>query len=153
MPFLPPNQQRQSTEGTCHHYQVINPRPATDGVTSPRLPHPSASCCCCCIHLCVLGKTLSKQLQQQAMDFPLSEPDERLMKLPGITNSSSGFTLVANKVYAFVADANRLTFSSHMSVVCCVYCMGHMQVCTSLHHSVFYRPDALPATQPTASKH
>jgi len=39
--------------------------------------------------------------------------------------------------------------------------LGHMQVCTSLqtdnhasnHHSVFYRPDALPGTQPTASKH
>ena len=40
--------------------------------------------------------------------------------------------------------------------------LGHMQVCTSLqkdnhastHHSVFfYTPDALPATQPTASKH
>ena len=37
--------------------------------------------------------------------------------------------------------------------------LGHMQVCTSLqtepepHHSVFYRPYALPATQPTASKH
>jgi len=35
--------------------------------------------------------------------------------------------------------------------------LGHMQVCTSLqtalHHSSFYRPDALPATQPTASKH
>ena len=36
--------------------------------------------------------------------------------------------------------------------------LGHMQVCTSLqaatpHHSVFYRPDALPAAQPTASKH
>ena len=39
--------------------------------------------------------------------------------------------------------------------------LGHMQVCTSLqtdnHPStaplVFYRPDALPATQPTASKH
>jgi len=38
---------------------------------------------------------------------------------------------------------------------------GHMQVCTSLqtdttrapHCSVFYRPDALPATQPTATKH
>ena len=37
----------------------------------------------------------------------------------------------------------------------------HMQVCTLLqtettpapHHSVFYRPDALPATQPTGSKH
>ena len=40
--------------------------------------------------------------------------------------------------------------------------LGHMQVCTSLqtdNHastpplSFFYRPDALPATQPTASKH
>jgi len=39
--------------------------------------------------------------------------------------------------------------------------LGHMQVCTSLqadnqpapHHSVFYRPDALPDAQPTVSKH
>jgi len=39
--------------------------------------------------------------------------------------------------------------------------LGNMQVCTSLqtdnHASTpplsFYRPDALPATQPTASKH
>jgi len=39
--------------------------------------------------------------------------------------------------------------------------LGHMQVCTSLHtdnHAStpplsFYRPDALPAAQPTASKH
>jgi len=38
--------------------------------------------------------------------------------------------------------------------------LRHMQVCTSLqtttpvtHRSVFYRPDALPAAQPTASKH
>ena len=38
--------------------------------------------------------------------------------------------------------------------------LGRMQVCTSLqtttsapHHSVLYRPDALPAAQPTASKH
>ena len=37
--------------------------------------------------------------------------------------------------------------------------LGHMQVCTllqtdnhaSTHHSVFYRPDALPAAQPTVS--
>jgi len=34
--------------------------------------------------------------------------------------------------------------------------LGHMQVCTSLqtdNHSVFYRSGALPAAQPTASKH
>jgi len=39
--------------------------------------------------------------------------------------------------------------------------LDHVQVCTllqtdnhaSTHHSVFYRPDALPAAQPTLSKH
>jgi len=39
--------------------------------------------------------------------------------------------------------------------------LGNMQICTLPrqitmpvpHHSVFYRPDALPATQPTAAKH
>jgi len=40
--------------------------------------------------------------------------------------------------------------------------LGHMQVCTSLHAvnyastpslSFFYRPHALPAAQPTVSKH
>jgi len=38
--------------------------------------------------------------------------------------------------------------------------LSHMQICTSLqiimpapHHSVFYRPDALLAARPTASKH
>ena len=37
--------------------------------------------------------------------------------------------------------------------------LGRMQVCTrqittpALHHSVFYRLDALPSAQPTASKH
>jgi len=36
--------------------------------------------------------------------------------------------------------------------------LGHMQVCTSItmpapNHSVLYRPDALPATQPTVSQH
>jgi len=38
--------------------------------------------------------------------------------------------------------------------------LGHMQICISLqtttpvpHHSTFYRPDALPAAQPTVSKH
>jgi len=35
--------------------------------------------------------------------------------------------------------------------------LGHMHICTSpqtaSHHSVFYRPVAIPATEPTASKH
>ena len=72
---------------TCHHYQVVNPRPAGDGVTSPRLPLSPAGCCICL-----------RVLQQQPVDFPLSEPDERqrsLMKQLGSVNSSSGLTLVA----------------------------------------------------------
>jgi len=72
------------------------PALAADGVTSPRLPLPSAGCFIC---LRVLGKTLSKQLHQQPVDFPLSEPDERpqpLMKRPGSTNSSSRLMLVAS---------------------------------------------------------
>ena len=58
-------------------------------------PLPSTGCCIC---LHVLGKTLSKQLQQQLVAFPLSEPDEwqrSLMKRPGSMISSSGLTLVA----------------------------------------------------------
>ena len=32
--------------------------------------------------------------------------------------------------------------------------LGHMQVCMPApHHSYFYRPEAFPAAQPTASKH
>ena len=61
----------------------------------PRLPLPSAGCC---IWLLVLGKTLYKQLQQQPVDFPLSEPDEwqwSLMKQLGSMTSSSGLTMVA----------------------------------------------------------
>jgi len=58
---------------TCHHYQVVNTRLAADGVTSRRLPLPSTRCCHCCIYLRVLGKTLSKQLHQQPVDFPFSE--------------------------------------------------------------------------------
>jgi len=33
-------------------------------------------------------------------------------------------------------------------------CTSPRQITTpASHHSIFYRPDALPATQPTASKH
>ena len=53
--------------------------------------------------------------------------------------------------------------SSLKSIYLSIY-LGHMQVCKSAsrsrqtttptpHHSSFYRPDALPAAQPTVSKH
>jgi len=56
---------------TCHHHQVINPRPAADGVTAT----PPV---CWLLHLftCSREDVISKQLQQQPVDFMLSEPDE-----------------------------------------------------------------------------
>ena len=115
---------------TCHHYQVINPRrpPPVSPLTGrgdrdrylsrsprtgldqamPRLPLPSAGCCIC---LRALRKTLSKQLQQQQVDFMLSEPDEQqrsLMKRPSSVNSSSGFTLVA-ELEQLPADSHVMT--------------------------------------------
>jgi len=34
-----------------------------------------------------------------------------------------------------------------------ICCTSSQTTMTTSHHSVFYRPDALPAAQPTASKH
>jgi len=74
----------------------------------PRLPLPSAGCCIC---LRALRKTSSKQLQQQQVDFMLSEPDEQqrsLMKRPSSVNSSSGFTLIA-ELEQLPADSHVMT--------------------------------------------
>ena len=54
-----------------------------------------------------------------------------------------------------------LDFTEAKDSECQWHQLGHMQICTSLqtdnHASTpplsFYRPDALPAVQPTASKH
>jgi len=35
----------------------------------------------------------------------------------------------------------------------CKVCTSSQTTTPTFHHSVFYRPDALPAAQPTASKH
>ena len=101
MPFLPPNQQRQSTEGikAQRHYTTHT--------------HP--------------------------FNGPLSRTSRVSRYQKGKTNLD--FT-----------EARDIEWQWHQ--------LGHMQVCTSLqtdnhatpHNSVFYRPDALPAAQPTVSK-
>jgi len=54
----------------------------------PRVLLPSAGCFIC---LRVLGKTLSKQLQQQQpVDFPLSEPDQRQRSLMKRRTAAAG---------------------------------------------------------------
>jgi len=84
--------------------------------------------------------TASKQQQQHTFNGPLSGTTRVSRYQKGKTNLD--FT-----------EARVSEWQWHQ--------LGHMQVCTALqtdshastHHSVFYRPDALPAAQPTASKH
>jgi len=48
----------------------------------------------------------------------------------------------------------RAVSGSGISWAICKSAPRYRQITTPVpHHSVFYRPDALPATQPTASKH
>jgi len=65
------------------------------------------------------------------------------------------------RVRRYQKGKTNLDFPEARDNVCQWHQLGHMQVCTSLqtdnHASTpslcFYRPDALPAAQPTASKH
>ena len=64
------------------------------------------------------------------------------------------------RVSQYQKGKTNLDFTEARDSECQWHQLGHMQVCTARqittptpHHSVFYRPNALPATQPTASKH
>ena len=113
MRYLPSlSGQTRAGRRRCHLSQavetVIDIYHGLHAQAMPRLPLPSAGCCIC---LRALRKTLSKQLQQQQVDFMLSEPDEQqrsLMKRPSSVNSSSGFTLVA-ELEQLPADSHVMT--------------------------------------------
>jgi len=65
------------------------------------------------------------------------------------------------RVSQYQKDKNNLDFTEATDSQWQWHQLGHMQVCTSLQTDNlasipplnFYRPNALPATQPTASKH
>ena len=60
------------------------------------------------------------------------------------------------KVSRYLQGKSSLDFAEARDTEWQWHHLGHMQVCISLQtrdHSVFYRPDALPAAQPTALKH
>ena len=112
MPFLPPNQQRQSTEGRT---------------------------------LLQLQKYISTVYYKHTHTHPFKGP------FFGTTQVSRHQKGKANVDFTEARDSE---WQWHQ--------LGHMQVCISLqkdnHAStpplkVFYRSDALPAAQPTASKH
>ena len=73
-------------------------------------------------------------------------------------------SMSANRVSRYQKGKTNLDFTEARDSEWQWHQLGHMQVCKSApcsrqtttpapHHSVFYRPDALTAAQPTASKH
>ena len=88
--------------------------------------------------------------------FALSEPVTYTHTHP-FNGPLSGTTQVSR----YQKGKNNLDFTGARDSEWQWHQLGHMQVCTSLqtdnHASTpplsFYRPDALPATQPTVSKH
>jgi len=77
------------------------------------------------------------------------------------THPLNGFFSGTTQVSRYQRGKTNLDFSEARDSESQWHQLGHMQVCTSLqtdnHASTpllsFYRPDALPAAQPTASKH
>ena len=72
------------------------------------------------------------------------------------THSFNGPFSGTTQVSRYQKGKTNLDFTEARGSECQWHQLGHMQVCTSLqtdnhastHHSVFYRPDALPAAQP-----
>ena len=78
-----------------------------------------------------------------------------------VGSESESYKLLSLGTYTGNAGKTDLDFTGARDSEWQWHQLGHMQVCISLqtnnhastHRSVFYRPDALPAAQPTASKH
>jgi len=77
------------------------------------------------------------------------------------TNTFNGPLSGTSQVSRYQKGKTNLDFTEARNSEWQWHHLGHMQVCTSLqtdnHASItllsFYKPDALPATQPTVSKH
>jgi len=76
------------------------------------------------------------------------------------THTFNGPFSGTTQVSQYQKGKTNLDFTEARDSECQWHQLGHMQVCTLLqtdnHASTppfFYRPDALPAAQPTASKH
>jgi len=78
----------------------------------------------------------------------------------GKTNLDSGFASEVttlwrykNLFYYYFTEARDSEWQWHQLDICKSAPHSRQTTMPSPHHSVFYKPDALPAAQPTASKH
>jgi len=124
-------------------------------------------------HSAVSGALMAPYYQGYDPNFSLSDDDRqaiqslygtyiirRLSTNQATTHTHTPFSGII-RVSRYQKGKTNLDFTEARNSEWQWHQLGHMQVCTSLQtdttpaprHSVFYRPDALPATQPTASKH
>ena len=111
MPFLPPNQQRQSTEGTSHHITFD-----VNMFTFTMQEHTHS----CLTALCPGLPGWAGTRKEASLDF---------------------------------TEARDSEWQWHQWAICKSAPCSRQIAMPAPHHSVYYRPDALPATQPTVSKH
>ena len=153
MPFLPPNQQRQSTEGT----KIVNKLTQISQIWRFSKHRPTCNCKISTItHKSFLSQAvilavdyLCRLLRGQNLVFGFTHT--RLTALsPGPPRWAG--TRKAKPIWILLKQET--VSGSGISWNICKYAPRSRQITTPTpHHSVFYRPDALPATQPTASKH
>jgi len=87
--------------------------------------------------------------------------DKPQMKLHTHTHPFNGLFSETTQVSRYQKSKTNLDFTEARDSEWQWHQLGHMQVCTSFQTDnyigtpplCFYRPDALPAAQPTASKH
>ena len=95
--------------------------------------------------------TKSDDIPRSYLAFNIIQTHTRLMALcPGL----SGWASTRKVKPIWILLKQETVSGSGISWVICKSAPRSRQITTPApHHSVFYRPDALPATQPTASKH
>jgi len=104
-------------------------------------------CKVCCLHA--------------AADSNYSRENMQTVFTHTITHPFNGPLSGTTRVSRYQKGSTNLDFTEARDSEWQWHQLGHMQVCTSIqtdttpapHRSVFYRPDALPAAQPTVSKH
>jgi len=124
--------------------------------TAVQRPIPRAATC-----YRVRGASLSPQAQAYSVVTSLDTVTCSHKSSVKTTHPFNGPLSVTTQVSRYQKDKNNLDFTEARDSEWQWHQLGHMQICTSLQTNtnastppvVFYRPDALPAAQPTVSKH
>ena len=117
----------------------------------------------CSYALCSLGHRLTPllwaihSLSTRKQLSPISSPLPSLRSRPPVSSSSGvwgGAKSVATRRHILKLKCTEFDFDWGPSwAICKSAPLSRQTTMPTPHHSFFYRPDALPAAQPTASKH